>query len=393
MTRRLDFETSPDLKRLFSRELDHWCKRTRLGIEELSAKCGVSSSYLSHVGRYGRIPSKPVLLLLGLNFGMDDPHALLRAANLLDEWPFDQPSEIRTREDPARGFFQVKLDMEGFVDAIKSVVRAEVRPRSLRELLKGRPLKIGLNPTQPWLYSAAATGLPDFSRGLIPDLCKLLGKSLHCEVEARPIPFEHYREALCEGDIDIFGPMMATPHCASQILFSRPINRLGISIIARVQQDIGLEQLPMPVRFEDLQDTRYQIAVLKNSRAHLIANTRLNRSNDTLIVCTSDEEALERVLSQGHTRPAHLFLCNSMNAKRQSTAYPSQLKLLFAEPSDVIEMCDNAFAIRPDWPEALSIMNNALSFILSSGGFARRFQDLRDHNGAGVFDVINPHIA
>lgn len=389
MTRHVDFETSPDLRRLFSQELALWRKRTRLGIEDLSAKCGVSSSYLSHVGRYGRIPSKPVLLLLGLNFGMEDPGALFRAANLSEEWPFDNASEIRTREAPSQGFFTVKLDMEGFVDAIKSVVRAEVRPRSLPDLLKGRPLRIGLNPTQPWLYAAHSNGLPDFSRGLIPDFCELLGQSLHCAIETLPIPFDQYRGALRDGDIDIFGPMLATPHCASHILFSKPINRLGLSIVARSRENVGLARLPLPTRFEDLRNGQYEIAVLRNSRAHLIANTRLHRSNDTLIVCDSDQEALMCVLAQSIPKPAHVFLCNSMDAKRQSLEYPTQLKLLFAEPGTVIEMCDNSFAVRPDWTDALPIINHALTFILSSGGFAYRFRELRDSNGQGVFDIVS----
>ena len=91
MSQRTEFESSPDLKRLFLRELELWRRATHLGLADLSHRCGVSPSYLAHIGRYGRIPSKPVLILLALNFGLQNPRELFESAKLSDEWPFDAP--------------------------------------------------------------------------------------------------------------------------------------------------------------------------------------------------------------------------------------------------------------------------------------------------------------
>jgi len=112
MAKNVDFETSTELKRLFSQELDAWCSKHRRGVDELSARCGVSRSYLAHIGRYGRIPSKPVLILLALNFEMTDPLALFRAARVNEPWPFDKATGISQAQSARDGFLSIKLDMD-----------------------------------------------------------------------------------------------------------------------------------------------------------------------------------------------------------------------------------------------------------------------------------------
>jgi hypothetical protein len=387
LAKKSDFETSSELRRLFSQELERWCTQNRLGIEELSARCGVSRSYLSHVGRYGRIPSKPVLILLALNFQMKDPLALFRAAGLNEPWPFDTAAAVTPIQASSDGFLSIKLDMDGFVDAIKTVVREQFRPRTLTDLLSGRPLRLGLNLTQPWLFESHPDGTIDQSRGLVPELCSYLETFLRCPIEAAPVSFNRHVEKLRRGEIDIFGPMLAIPHAPSNILFSLPVNRIGISALMRLRDTAGISPLPQPDTFEDLRNPDYRIAVIKDSRAHLIANTRLNRPDNALVICDTIDEGLDRVLLKGVPNPAHIFVCNSMNTYHLSRAHKKDLRPLFDEKKTMIDICDNSFAIRPDWPEALPSINQALSFIMNSGGFAKRSQEIVQRYAPGIFGV------
>jgi hypothetical protein len=391
VAKKVDFETSTELRRLFSQELSNWCSKNRLGIEDLSARCGVSRSYLSHVGRYGRIPSKPVLILLALNFGMKDPGALLRAARLDEPWPFESPASIQANQSAAQSFLSIKLDMDGFMDAIKSAVRDQFKPRSFEDLLDGRPLRLGLNLTQPWLFESSPDGTINQSRGLVPELIAYLENSLRCQIQAIPVPFSRHVEKLKLGEIDLFGPMLAIPHAPSNIPFSLPVNRIGLSALMRQRETSGLAPLAVPATFDDLRNPQYRIAVIKDSRAHLIANTRLNRQDSALIICDTIDEGIDRILLKGVSRPAHIFICNSMIASYQSREHPQELLPLFDDRATMIDICDNSFAIRPDWPEALPRINQALSFIMSSGGFSKRSEELAQRYSPGIFGInIDP---
>jgi hypothetical protein len=124
MKPRSEFETSLELKALFLRELRAWSARHNAGLKDLAQRCGVSASYLAHIGRYGRIPSKPILLLLILNFEMKDPQALLSAAGVQEPWPYQTGThliEAKTQSDP--GFLSVRLDMNGLVEALAGAIR------------------------------------------------------------------------------------------------------------------------------------------------------------------------------------------------------------------------------------------------------------------------------
>jgi hypothetical protein len=387
MGKQVDFETSGELKKLFNQELDAWCGRTRLGLEELSARCGVSRSYIAHIGRYGRIPSKPVLLLLALNFGMKDPSALLRAARVQDPWPFDHPARVDTLESTANGFLSVKLDMDGLVGALKDAIREQFRPRTLKDLLGDRPLRIGLNHTQPWLYETLPDGSTDFTRGFVPDLIDLLGHSLRYPIASVPVPFNRHVEKLRNGEIDIFGPMVSTPQGPAKALFSLPVSRMGMSAVWRLRSTTSLADLPPPQTFEELRNPEYQIAVHKDSRGQLITNTRLGRPDDSLILCETVEEGLDRVRLRGVSKPAHILICASMTTLWAIRDHPDELMPLFNTRTSLIDICDNAFAIRSDWPEAVAPINQALSFIMSSGGFGARVNELVRKNSGGLFDI------
>lgn len=389
MGKQVEFETSADLRRIFTREFDSWRERHRLGLEELSARCGVSSSYLAHVGRYGRIPSKPVLFLLALNFGMSTPSELLAAAHLSDAWPFEPDSQITRRERLSEGFLSVKLDMARFVEAIKTVVREESRPRTLNDLLQGRPLQVGLNLTQPWLFGTDSKGEIDHASGLLPQFCSLLENALRCKIATSLVPFRGHIERLRRAEIDIFGPMLATPQNPSNILFSSPISRSGMSAVWRVRDTRSLEASSVPTRWEALRDTTYKVAVIRDSRAHLIANTKLNRRDETLIICDTIEEGVDRVLMRGISNPAHIFICSSINACRAAASHAEDLQLLFNTTDTLLDVADNALAIRPDWPEAVPMINNALAFILGSTGFSRQMLSIAQNYGPGLLEPIS----
>lgn len=389
MSPKPDFETSSELKRVFLRELEAWSGRTSLGISQLSRRCGVSPTYMAHIGRYGRIPSKPVLILLALNFGMEEPLELLRAARLEDGWPFD--GALRLAPSPevgSGGLISVKLDMAQLVEAVRTSIQHEARPRSVRDLLDGRALRIGLNFTQYWLFERLSDGTPNPGRGIVPDLCRGLSNVLHSPVETVPVPFDRYVELLCRGEIDIFGPMMCGAHCPSSIPFSLPTNRLGLSVLMRRRHTVGLPLLPAPGSAQELETGGYAIAVLKNTRGHLFCRTVLKRSEDTLILCNSDEEALERIILKGISRPAHIMVTHSMLAARQASENPESLLALFSSPGETLEMCDTAFALRPDWTHMLGAFNDALRAVLATGEYSRGLQSIIGAGSRGHLETI-----
>jgi hypothetical protein len=387
MAKAVEFETSSELKRLFSAELDAWRKRHRLSLDILSRRCGVSQSYLAHIGRYGRIPSKPVLILLAINFEMTEPESLFRAAGIKEPWPFDDSVALNRKEEQPDGLLSVKLDMGGFVDAIRAMVRTELRPRTLHTLLGGRPLRIGVNPTQPWFFEKTAAGELSLSQGIAGELYRMLQSSLQCEIETIVTPFSRYIDKLSAGEIDIYGPMMSSPHSRSNILFSLPVQRLGLSALFRERPCQGLTELTVPTSIDELIHGEYRIAVIRDSRAHLVANTHLKRSDHELLICTSDEEAVERITLKGVARPAHLFLCNSVLAHYVHAEHHEHLKLIFASPETIIDMCDNVFAIRPDWADALPALNDAIRFIMSGGGLRERIESLIGERFKGLIEV------
>jgi hypothetical protein len=80
-----------------------------------------------------------------------------------------------------------------------------------------------------------------------------------------------------------------------------------------------------------------------------------------------------------------------MIASYQSREHPQELLPLFDDRATMIDICDNSFAIRPDWPEALPRINQALSFIMSSGGFSKRSEELAQRYSPGIFGInIDP---
>jgi transcriptional regulator with XRE-family HTH domain len=368
------FERSRELKSLFEQLFEKWQKTERLTLDDLAGRCGVSPAYLSHVRRYGRIPSKPILILLALNFRIDGEQ-LFRAAGLREDFPYEPSAEISLKKDEDPGFVSLRVDMDGFTNAIRGIVRTEMRGRGVKELLEKRPLRIGLNYHQFWLYE---TRLPPSNKqyeGFFPQFCRMLGIALQREVRIEYVPFARRLEKMRDGEIDLFGPMMVAPNLPGEIMFTHPLYRLGVSALFRKKEVDSLERLQPPRSVQELREKPYEIALLRNSFLHLLANTLLKRDDSSLILCDSDDETVERVLLKGVVRPAHLALINSVSANYCAKEHESDLQFLFSKKGSLLDYSDTAIAVRPDWPEIVPVLNEAIRFVLTRGGMAERLKE------------------
>lgn len=374
MVKRVSFETSRELKQLYNEQMDLWRKRERAGLEELARRCGVSPAYLAHVGRYGRIPSRPVLVLLALNFDMQDPGRLLAAAGVKEQWPYDEPVALSPRSATDTGFLSLRMDMTGFTAAIREIVRGEIRPRTISDLLRGRPLRVGLNPLKHWFFEEDALRPPvTLPPGFFTEFCSMLGLSLQCRVEFSVIEYGDYSEFLQQQRVDIFGPCVTAPNLPSNTVFTSPLYQIGMSALMRKVPTTDLPTLPVPRTAKEMIEGPYQIAVIRNSRAHLLANTRFKRPDSQLVICHSHEEALDRITLRGVVRPAHLFVCNSVDARLWHEDHKTQTVPIFETPETLLDVADTGIAVRADWPELVAAINEFIAFVDRSGTLGELF--------------------
>jgi hypothetical protein len=364
------FEHSAELKRLFNQHLESWSHRQRMNLDELAQRCGVSTQYLAHIGRYGRIPGKPILILLALNFGLADASSFLRAAQVKDPWPYEPGIGLRAKGAVESGFLSLNLDMAGFTSAIRDIVRSEIKPRTLEELLAGRALKVGLNRGQFFLFDAARQGR---SEGFFPELMRLMALALHIEVEFIDIPHNGFTEALRSGTADLYGPVYYTTHRIGQALYTDPFCRVTVTGLGRVKTPAALAQLPLPKRLSDLRKKEYRIAVHADTMAHHFALTELGIPEDRLIPCELPEEALERVLMTDIPRPAHLLLTDAPYALKTHAQHKRETEVLFLDDSGRTAY-EDTIALRSDWPAVVSVLNEMLEFMRRNGSLQRLYQ-------------------
>lgn len=374
---KLPFEVSRGLREHFNQHFDEWRRRSGGTLDELAYRCGVSPGYLGHVRRYGRVPSRPVLILLALNFGISGAE-LYRQAGISEPFPLDSDLALGKQQSQA-GFLSFKLDMDGFTGAIRSIVRSEMHTRSVKDLLGSRPIRIGMNYHQYWLFDSKEPPLDGKHVGVFPEFCEMLATALQKEVELVTVPFSSYIDQLQKGQIDFFGPTMVVPNLPGDILFTQSVYKMGISGIWRKRRIPDLENHAAPKSLEEIRTKPYEIAVLKNSLPHLLANTLLQRSDSSLILVASDDEGIERTLLKGLKRPAHIFLTNSITAALTVRKSPEEFGLLFGTRRTLLDLCDNAIAVRPDWPEVIPTISDAIAFLRSRGGLVERLQRL--HGG------------
>lgn len=383
-TRKFNFDASSELRSLLAEPFESWKRKHGGDFSELAHRCGVTNAYLSHVRRYGRIPSRPVLMLLALNFRLNG-QKLYDAAGINDSYPYEPGLEITRPAQRDSGFFSFQFDVEGFTEAIRTVVRSEVRQRSVKDILGNRPLRIGMNYHMFWMFGAKHPPSDGKHSGLFAEFANMLGVALQKEVELIAVPFSQYIELLKEGKLDLFGPTMIVPNLPHDIFFTRHIFRLGVSALFRRREHRELTELPEP-SVDDLRDERYQIALVRNSLMHLLARTRLKRSDASLILCASDEEAIERLTLRGVGRPAHVFLTNSMRALTAAKEIGKDVSLLFNKRDTLLDLPEVGIAVRPDWPEVLPVINDAIQFLYTRGRFPERLAKLYSGDFREVVD-------
>lgn len=382
-------EISPKLKHLFNEQLGIWKKKNHSSLEDLARLCGVSASYLGHIGRYGRVPSKPVLILLAFNFGLENPVTFFEAAGINEEWPYEPGQTLRRNEGNAPGFLSLKLDMSGFTSAIREIVRSEIRPRSVHDLTHGRPLRVGYNLAQSWFFDKSSAGNLVPVTGFFPEMFQVLSLSLQSRCEFQAVSYLDCFEKLQNGELDIYGPLYSTPRRIGQALYSDPFCRVPLCALGRKRKATSIDALPMPEKLEHLRQRKYEIAVLKDTNSHHLAQTLLDGYASSLIVCDTPEETLERITLSGISRPAHLMFCDSLTAMSIIRQNPDSFELLFDKKENNLYSFENTIAVRPDWPELLSIINEALNFITRGTLLSDLYSKHATANYQGAIEVTS----
>jgi ABC-type amino acid transport substrate-binding protein len=385
---KLGFETSSRLKELFNQHFEVWRKKHSADLSDLAYKCGVSPAYLGHIRRYGRIPGRPVLILLAFNFKVSG-QKLFEAASIHDNFPYADGLEITKPSQEENSLFSIKLNADALTDAIKAALRNEIKSRTAQELLGSRPLRIGLNYHMWWLFGSHNPPANAEHIGIFADVCRMLGTALQTEIELKHVPFSAYLDQMSKGQIDLFGPTMIAPNLPINVSFSNPLHSLGISALWRRKACPGLKNIQTPTSLDDLNNNDIKIAVTKNTLPHLVTNTRLNKNDTDLILCSSDEEGIERVTMKGLQRPAHIFITNSMTAYLTEKEHKTGLQLLFDSKETLIDLAETSFAIRPDWPEFAPQLNHALNFLLTRGGVSERLRKVFKGTTAEFVEFID----
>ncbi len=377
------FKGSAELKTLFNNELGKWRKTHAEGLDELGRLCGVSASYLSQISRYGRVPGRPVLILLALNFNMSSPERLFAAAELDEPWPLERNLSLAPRGESDPGLLSVKLDMSGFTDAIRTIVKEETRPKTIAELTRGRPLRLGINKNDPWLFKNPDKQTTDNFIEPLNAFCEQLSIALQCRISIELVDFADLGVRFESGDLDIFGPLGDGPY-SSAGTFTMPFCQIGVSALIRKRPSSYLPQLDPPRTIEDLLSRPYVITVVRDQTAHLFASTRLKRSDSELIVCDSLTECYERITLSSVAKGAHVMLCNSANALAIQKQYPEEVLSAFLDSESLLKVQDTVFSIRPDWPELVTVFNTALSYLLRTGGLAEKFTPWIEQTANGL---------
>jgi ABC-type amino acid transport substrate-binding protein len=364
MKREVSFNKSPQLRKVFIELSERWCKKHRLDLSDLADRCGVSLQYLSHISRYGRIPSKPILTLLALNLEMQDPEELYKIAQLNDPWPYDKGMAIRPPGANESGLLSINLDMHGFTSVVKDLIRSELQPKRFENLLGNRALRVGLNKGQFFLFN-------NKNDGFFPELIQALSYSLHCKIEFVDVNHVDFAEQLTQGKIDCYGPIYRTAPRLAESLYTKAFCTVPVAALGRTKKSAKLKDLPLPKKLADLRKKDYMIAVHEESMAHHYAETVLGVPKDRLIACEISDEALERVMLSNIPRPAHLMLTDKPTALKMLKSHGSAVSSLFEDSDSDATPYEDSIAIRPDWPELLTILDQSIEFLQKSGALKR----------------------
>lgn len=351
------FETSKELKNFFNKEFLRWKKENRGTLEELADKCGISSSYLSQVSRYGRIPNKPILILLAFNFKLSNPSEIFKFAGL-DPHTWAYPENYALKENSiVNEFFKISFDENRFNEMLRQSYKTSVTKKTNLN----NCLQVGLNVDQSFGFYEEG-----ISSGLFPELLGKIFNVAGLKTTFKAVHFSECFEQLEAGEIDLYAPLYATPRRTSHVLFSKPLFRSTFSGLWRKKKYGALVNLPAPKLLTELLNRPYKVAVLNNSCTHHFAEMFLANSESELILCDSGEEVIERLSVSGIRRPAHLALCDASVACDMKSEYSDYLELLFQRENSENPYFDDAIAVRKDNTELLDLINNAISFMHQS---------------------------
>jgi hypothetical protein len=385
MKKDLQFKTSTNLKSLFNENFEKWDQNNNGGYEELGRRCGLTGSYISQIGRFGRIPSRSALILLAFNFELRDPSSIFKAADLIDSWPYKKYVHLSSQPKEGDSFVSLKVDMEGLLNVVQTAIGNEIRPKTVKENLKGRPLRVGYNPFKSWLFKSLDRDVDGTFKGFFPEVCKMFEMSLQTKIEDSVIDYGDYSKLFQSGSLDLYGPIVVAPNLPTGVIFTNPLYRIGMSLVYRLRANKSLDELPQPKTPKDLLNPKYKIAVVKNSRAHLLCNTRYKRADKDLIICATVEEALDRTVLKGIFNPAHCFMVTSVDAKFFEQEYKRDVKALFVEKGNLLDLSEAGIAVRSDWPELVQALNESIAFLTTTGTLLHTLEDWRPK---GMEDVL-----
>jgi hypothetical protein len=77
-----------------------------------------------------------------------------------------------------------------------------------------------------------------------------------------------------------------------------------------------------------------------------------------------------------------------MIAIQQAREHAGSLAPLFANPGHLLEMSDNAFAVRPEWTDALGEINAAVKSAAGSTGFQTAIQTVVSNEAEGLMESV-----
>ncbi len=363
MAKELNFETSVEFKRRFIQEYDSWKKRTGGSLRDLAALCGVSPAYLTHINRYGRVPSKPVMILLALNFDLEKPEELFRLGIRSSPWPYPSGVRLSDGQHIKNGFISLQVDLPGLSNSIRDIIRAELKPRTLTQVTGGRAIRIGYNTAQSVFFKETGAD----PKGYFPALTAQLMRASNLRFEARPVDFREALAALESGDIDLYGPMYTTPPRLQSGLSVTPFCRVPILGLGRKKAADGLDELGSPRSLDDLLNKPYSIGVLKDSACDHFAQAHLSYGSCKVLSFESPEELLERLTLTHSARPLHLMLCDSFIAQSVLEEKKLDLTLLFKERKQHLGYLENSILVRSDWPELKEQLDRSLDHFQQDG--------------------------
>jgi hypothetical protein len=269
--------------------------------------------------------------------------------------------------------------MNGFANAIRDIVRAEIQPKRIENLLGNRPLRVGLNRGQFFLFDERKQHV---NEGFFPELIRALVLSLHCEVEFIDIAHGEFDKKFEQGLIDCYGPIYRTARRIGHGLFSKAFCHVSVAGIGRVRKATNLSDLPAPKRIVDLRKRDYIIAVHRESMAHHFLEAELGIPAARILPCDVPEEAIERVVLTSLPRPAHLIVTDSPFALKVQQNHPTTTEMLFSNSDADLSPFENTLAVRPDWPALLSVLDESLEYLRKNGALKRLLERTVDKSGA-----------